>query len=480
MATRRPFGDNSSGLQSDFPTNTQYNPTGTAAPTDVAAPQPGPDQSPATPTAPAPPAAPTAPAPTTPAAPPTPGPTTPAPTTPGATPTNWDPTTWAPGQPWYAGVAFPNNPNETTGQDPGQVNWAPGSIQQNTPITTPGPGGDSVTLNPGVGGQGPQATVTKPQAAPAWETQWPVPSGDDPTLWSEIGNAITQAGGTIGGPGSGPGDIQYYYDTISKAPGGWGGYDWASRIARGVTGTEPSSGDSGGGQDAIGPNPFATPAGNVGQDPFSQLLTSGFADIIKNKGEPNTDFANTVRADIANTLNTGGKLPNDASTAQFEAARTQLEAAKNAELNSAMADLANRGLAPEGGTNGGGLVTAEDYIGRDLAPAMDTAIANYQINQANLQNQLFGQALGVGNAATTADQTAYENALSGGTNFQNVQTSLALRSLEDSNAFNEFVANYGLNRDEVMYNLQNQQNNTLLQALYQYFIGSSQSSGGHI
>ena len=174
----------------------------------------------------------------------------------GGPPPGWDPSTWKPGQPWYPGVAYPNAPGETTGQDPGQINFTPGSVQPGGSYTTPGPGGDTVTVSsPKQPGNAPDITVNPPSQPsqpsqdgnqPSWMTQWPVPQGADPVLWKQIGDAIIAAGGTIGGVGSGPGDIQYYYNTISNA-GGWGSYDWAGRIARGIHGTEPSSAGGGGG-----------------------------------------------------------------------------------------------------------------------------------------------------------------------------------------------------------------------------------------
>jgi hypothetical protein len=99
-------------------------------------------------------------------------------------------------------------------------------------------------------------------------------------------DAFAKHGKQPTGPGSGPTDLEYYVDRILQEGGLNSGYDWAGRISRGITGTQPPEG--GGGQMPTGfgqtgaYNPFDDPA----TKPFIDLLNSRIAALQQPHDNP--------------------------------------------------------------------------------------------------------------------------------------------------------------------------------------------------
>ncbi len=183
----------------------------------------------------------------------------------------------------------------------------------------------------------------------------------------------------------------------------------------------------------------------MGQDPFSQMLQQGYGDAI-----------NTLTAKLKQKSNPALAIEN---------ARMPYEVARRSQLNNASATLADKGLYGEPGHMSGGLADSLGRIEQNLAPAY-----TYAIGQGIQQNE--------DNANTTANTLL--NALSGGTNRQNVLSNIALQSLDQNRLFQQFLATYGLDRARTMYELQNGQNSNLVNLLQEFLGSANTAANGYV
>ena len=180
-----------------------------------------------------------------------------------------------------------------------------------------------------------------------------------------------------------------------------------------------------------------SPLQQSGQDPFSQLLTGGLSNLI-------TDASSRLHS-----------TPQQQAIA-MEAARSPYEAARKVQLRNAEAALADRGILGEPGQRSGQLTGAVQRIEEGLAPAYTGAIAD-EFGRLNDRELQAGNLLG--------------NALQAGTGRQGVLADIALRSLEQNRLFDQFIAQFGLDKTRVLNDIASGQNDQLLRLLEIYMNG---------
>jgi hypothetical protein len=188
---------------------------------------------------------------------------------------------------------------------------------------------------------------------------------------------------------------------------------------------------------------FQFPDIEVGTDPLSQAITNGLMELIANYGNYGPDT----------------------EALQLENVRAAADRARRAEMAGLMGELANRGLLPESAPGGmGGL--ALDALTRleqnEIAPLFAEATRDYLINDAERA------------------QDAYLWALGEATSRQNVLSQIAIQSLAQNVAFNQFLAEFGLTRDEVLAKLAAGQDDALIALLMAYLQAVQVASGGHV
>lgn len=184
----------------------------------------------------------------------------------------------------------------------------------------------------------------------------------------------------------------------------------------------------------------------VGQDPFSQLITGGLTNLI-------TDQTSRLHS-----------TPQQQAIA-MEAARSPYEAARKVQLNNATAALADRGTLGEPGQPSGLLSDAVGRIETNLAPAYTGAIADE-----------FGK---LNDREATAANTL-TSALASGTNRQSALSDIAIRTLEQSRIFDQFLAQYGLDKVKVLNDIANGQNDQYLKLLELYLQQAQIAGNGFI
>lgn len=246
----------------------------------------------------------------------------------------------------------------------------------------------------------------------------------------------TAPAGYGGGDPNGGQELFWGYTGGQGGPGGGGG----GKTTSGGAGAPPPSSSQYGGPG--GPGVFdPTNLQQVGQDPFSLLIMSKLGEMIGNNGH----------------------LDSNSEALNLENARGVADRARKAEMSGLDAQLANRGVLDQFDPAGGAHAATASAVERnDIAPLYSDAVRNYLIDNNHQAN----------------DNLKF--ALSEGTNRQNVLSQIALQTLSQNTAFNEFLATFGLERDKVLYELANGQNGSLLALLTQFLSASQGTQKGYV
>lgn len=221
----------------------------------------------------------------------------------------------------------------------------------------------------------------------------------------------------------------------------------------------------------------------AGFGPHSVLgdtVDQGITDLIHSHGM--TSEETSLLARVNGIIANGGALSDDASIEQqqLEHARENESAAFTGQLNDARSELASRGLVSEPGVAQGLEGESIDQISRGLAPSYATAVRDIQTNQTQVKEQRLQSAIAT---ATGLDEDAARNLVSTlgtGSQRQLGLASIALDSLQQNIQWQEFLAQYGLNRDQILYSIQNGQSGALATLLSLFEQMSNTSAGGHI
>lgn len=215
------------------------------------------------------------------------------------------------------------------------------------------------------------------------------------------------------------------------------------------------------------PGVFNGPVQQVGQDPLSYLITGGLADFLERGGT--TPFGSEVQDAVMGRLD--GDNPNIAR--RFESARELMDKGRRTQTNDARAALANRGLLSEPGIPQGAEIGAIKRIEENIAPEFSRALRDIYTDETT--NAL---TLATGMASDQAKQ--FLAGIGEGTARQTALANIALQSLGQNMAWNQFLAEFGLKRDQVLNELQNGRVDDVMQLLNAFMTSASMSSRGYV
>lgn len=174
---------------------------------------------------------------------------------------------------------------------------------------------------------------------------------------------------------------------------------------------------------------WAPPSSGVGGGAGAQtpggMSTLQLGGILGQGGTTQPEWVSKGLQDLFNS--NMESVNNPLGSAQFEALRQPIDKARRTTNNQYAAELASRGIL----TGSGEFANATGRNEERLAPAFATAVQN-----ASAENQ---------NAA----RTGALGALQGGTQWSQVQGNLALGQLDQNRQWNQFLADFGLRRDQV-------------------------------
>lgn len=297
------------------------------------------------------------------------------------------------------------------------------------------------------------------------------------------------------------------YSTTPAASGGGGGGSATQRTASNIGNLYSQLGLQYGGPG--GPGVFNGPLQQVGQDPLSQLITGGLADLILNQGmtrsgqgvmdslnrliasggrvagrrtgsgggggggasfAPTGPVGGDVNYALGGPAGAGGEVGAGEDEgggadiapswlSRFESARELMAKGERTANEDARAALASRGLLSEGGranvsgAEAGTLGRVQMRNAEEFARALrDIGIAEDDNASSRLTS-----ALGLATGMATDQARTLLATLGAGSDRQNMLAQIALESLQTNMAWNQFLAQFGLERDKAMYAIQNGQ-----------------------
>lgn len=258
-----------------------------------------------------------------------------------------------------------------------------------------------------------------------------------------------------------------------------------------------------------GPDP-SDPSGDRADRALEQLVS----------GQGATEFGQELQQRILGTLGRGGRLDDETEALEFENARTMIDRARRAQSNEARAALAGRGSVSVPGIEQGGTRSTVGRIEEGLAPYFSQAMRDIAINQGRRADQRYSQALqsgsglaqaaapsllGAGTAAAQRQQREGERrdvrlrqAIQSGSTLaqggastllgagqtslqqQEFVTRAALDNLNQNRQWNQFLAQHGLDREKLMFEMEQGNIEVILPIIQQFIQASGISAGGHV
>lgn len=214
------------------------------------------------------------------------------------------------------------------------------------------------------------------------------------------------------------------------------------------------------------------PLQQVGQDPLSYLITGGLADFLERGGQSGfgSDVEDMLRGYLTGEGPVNQGVDEGRIAKRFESARELLDKGRRTMVNDARGDLANRNLLSEPGIPQGAESGTLARISENIAPEFSRALRDIYTDESAKADARTLSALQLA-AGVSSDQA--RNFLAGigeGTARQSALSDIALRTLQTNMAWSQFLAQFGLQRDQVMYEMQNgniEQMLPLLQAFIQ-------------
>lgn len=222
------------------------------------------------------------------------------------------------------------------------------------------------------------------------------------------------------------------------------------------------------------PFPNQGPVTAVGQDPMSQGIDFGLGQVIGAGGGATSQIGRATENSLASLLGQGGNLNQDILNSRLESAQEELLGQERQALSSLEARMADRNL--RGGAFAGGL---EDLTERVQGQRARTTRDIFADESTRADQRLMG-GLSLGSGLAQSGTQNLLGAVGQGTNRQNMLGQLALQNLAEQNDFAKFVAQFGLERDQVLSDVEQGRFDRLLPFLQLFFQGAGQSAQGFI
>lgn len=227
-----------------------------------------------------------------------------------------------------------------------------------------------------------------------------------------------------------------------------------------------------------GPGITNGPLQQVGQDPLSQLITGALASFIGSEGK--TSFGGDVQDALAGLIDRGGELPNDRIASRYESARELLDKGRRTMINDARGDLAARNLLSEPGIPQGAEIGAIGRITDKLAPEFSRALRDIYTDESAKSDARMMTALQMATGVSNDQARNFLAGIGEGTARQAALADIALRSLQTNMAWSQFLAEFGLKRDQVMYEMQNGNIESIMPLLQAFIQMGGLAAGGYV
>jgi len=260
----------------------------------------------------------------------------------------------------------------------------------------------------------------------AWQDRLDAPTGTTRPIGTSGARTSGSTVGTSGARTSGStvGDLRSLYGALGQQYGGPGG--------AGIT---------------------DGPLEQVGQDPLSQLITGALAAFIGNEGK--TRFGGDVETALAGLLDRGGELDEGQVARRYESARELLDKGRRTMINDLEGDLVSRNLLAEPGIPQGAHSGGLKRVTEAIAPEFSRALRDIYTDEAGKADARLMTSLQLATGMASDQARNLLASIGEGTARQGALADIALRSLQTNMAWSQFLAEFGLKRDQVMYEMEN-------------------------
>jgi hypothetical protein len=331
-----------------------------------------------------------------------------------------------------------------------------------SPTPTPGPGSPA----PGPTNPNPPGTFTgvdpassfEPSAALA-ELERQIGRSLTPQEYQDALGLLTQAGYSGSGPISGELFNLLLQEATGRTPGAtfvpWGGTAGPGPEGPGPEGPgpegpgnrDPSPGEIPG-DPGYGEGPFE----NVGDDPLSIDLTARLRDLLKYEGT--TQFGEDMNGVLRTIIANGGAMPDNVANAQFESARELMAKGERTMTNDLRGALADRNLLSEPGIAQGAEIGGQGRITQQVSEEFARALRDIGTASGERADARLSTALQLASGMSQAQATTMLQAIGAGTERQAVLSEVALKTLAQNQSWAEFLAEFGLERDQALYDME--------------------------
>jgi hypothetical protein len=229
-----------------------------------------------------------------------------------------------------------------------------------------------------------------------------------------------------------------------------------------------------------GPGITTGPLEQVGQDPFSTLITNALASIIQNGGQSQSGLGQSAQDALSALLDQGGGLDEGQIASRYESARELLDKGRRTMVGDLRGDLASRNLLSEPGIPQGAEIGGLERITESIAPEFSRALRDiYTDESAKADTRLMTSLSMALNVSQQEAQTMLA-ALGQGTDRQTALANIALQSLSQNQAWSMFLAQFGLDRDMALWQMQNGQIDQILPILQMFLQLGGQANQGYV
>ncbi len=272
------------------------------------------------------------------------------------------------------------------------------------------------------------------------------------------------------------------YPTTST---GGGGGSTPTRTGAGTGGASTYGGPG-------GPGITKGPLQQVGQDPLSQLITDSLGKFIAGGGS--TGFGSDLESYYRNMLGMGdggggaagpqrvsdGGIDQGRVNSRAESARELLDKGRRTMINDLEGDLVSKNLLSEPGIPQGAHIGGLERVTENIAPEFSRALRDIYTDESAKADTRQLAALQMATGFSTEQARNLLAGIGEGTARQTALGDLALRELQTNMAWNQFLAQFGLQRDQVMYQIQNGGIDQLLPLLQAFIQQSGLSNAGYV
>ena len=194
-----------------------------------------------------------------------------------------------------------------------------------------------------------------------------------------------------------------------------------------------------------------------------------------------TESSQAMLDKLMKVIESGGRVDDPSLYAQrFEAARQPIDSMRKAQIAGQRGTLANRGLLSEPGMPQGSEISALGRMEEGIAPWYASAAQGLASEMAQEDSDRVSQALTLATGLSQAQAQTFLQTLGDATQRQKVLSDIALSTLDRNILWNQFLAQYGFDRDQALETMQRGRNEdamTIL-ALFQRYVDAS--TGGYV